>query len=124
GGEWVGGGGGGGGGGAPPRGPPVPTDRRVPGRVPARYARMDRAQPSEAGSSHAAHPGTDGDAGRRPATRPGAWGIFLRDQTHDDRGSGDGAGPDQRLHDTAPQAAPGRGRQRHRAVEYYGVAGP
>ena len=41
----------------------IPSHRRFAGRIPARHAGLDRPQPSEAGSGHAAHPGADADSG-------------------------------------------------------------
>ena len=52
-------------------GPRVPADRGLARRLPARHAGLDGAQPAEAGSGDAAHPGADRHAGRGPPARPG-----------------------------------------------------
>ena len=44
-------------------GPRVPPDGCITGCVPPRHVGMDSAQPSEARSGHAAHPGADVDVG-------------------------------------------------------------
>ena len=69
-------------------GAPVPADRRLARRLPARHARLDRAQPAEAGSRDAAHPGADGHARRGSPARPGPRRVRVRDQAgHRPRGS-------------------------------------
>ena len=68
----------------------VPADGGVARRVPARHARLDRAQPAQAEPADAAHPGADHHAGRGPPARPGARRILLRHQAHVARGRGSG----------------------------------
>ena len=68
-------------------GAPVPADRGVARRLPARHARLDRPQPAETGSGDAAHPGADGDARRGSPARPGARRVLVPDQAGLDRGA-------------------------------------
>ena len=67
----------------------VPSDRRLARRLPARHARLDRAEPAEAEPGDAAHPGADRHARRGPPARPGARRLLLRDQADTTGGSGE-----------------------------------
>ena len=58
----------------------VQPDRGLARRVPARHARLDRAEPAQAGSAHASHPGADRDARRGSAARPRARRVLVRHQ--------------------------------------------
>ena len=64
----------------------VPADRRLARRVPARHAGLDRAEPAQAESADAAHPGADHHARRRPPACAGARRVLLRQQADHDRG--------------------------------------
>ena len=68
-------------------GAPVPADRGVARRLPARHARLDRPQPAETGSGDAPHPGADGDARRGSPARPGPRRVRVPDQAGLDRGA-------------------------------------
>ena len=86
----------------------VPADGGLARRVPARHARLDRAQPAQAEPADAAHPGADHHARRGPPARPGARRLLLRHQADDDRGRGSGLDPHQGIRQAAPQAPAGR----------------
>ncbi len=102
----------------------VPADRGLARRLPARHARLDRAEPAEAQSADAAHSGPDHHAGRRPPARAGARRVLLCQQADHDRRRQRGAVPDQGIRQAAPQAPADRRRQRGRAVEHPGTARP
>ena len=86
-------------------GAPVPADRGVARRVPARHARLDGAQPAEAGSRDAPHPGADGHARRGSPARPGARRVLVHHQADDHRGAG--AAPSRASRPTPRPAASG-----------------
>ena len=94
-------------------------DGRLARRLPARHARLDRAEPSEAGPGDAPYSGADADPGRRPAARPLARRLRLCHQADHERGSGRGASLASRQYAAAaPQAAAGRRRQSGRAAQH------
>ena len=100
-------------------GAPVPADRDLARRLPARHARLDRAQPAEAGSRDAPHPGADGDARRGSPARPGARRVLVPDQAGHDRGAERRARAGSRAYaSAAPQAAAGRRGQPGRAAAH------
>ena len=100
----------------------VPADRGVARRVPARHARLDRAQPVEAQSADAAHSGPDHHAGRRSPARAGARRVLLCQQADHHRRRQRGAVPDQGIRQAAPQAPADRGGQCGGADEHPGTA--
>ena len=63
----------------------VPADRGLARRLPARHARLDRAQPAQAESADAAHPGADRHARRGSPARAGARRLLVRHQADDAR---------------------------------------
>ncbi len=66
-------------------GAPVPADRGLARRLPARHARVDGAEPVEAGPGDPPHPGADGHPRRGPAARPRPRRVLLPDQARDHR---------------------------------------
>ena len=54
----------------------VPADGGLARRLPARHARLDGAQPAQAGPGDAAHPGADRHARRGPPARPRARRVL------------------------------------------------
>ena len=85
----------------------VPADGGVARRVPARHARLDRAQPAQAEPADAAHPGADHYAGRGPPAWPGTRRILLRHQAHVPGRRGSCLDAYQGIRPAAPQAAAG-----------------
>ena len=85
----------------------VPADRRVARRVPARHARLDRAEPAQAESADPAYPGADHHARRGPPARARARRLLVRDQADHHGRRRSGARADQGLRHAAPQAAAG-----------------
>ena len=79
----------------------IPADGGVARRLPARHARLDRAEPAQAGSGAAPHPGADRHARRGPPARAGARRLHLPAQADDHRGARGGAVADQGVHRTA-----------------------
>ena len=63
----------------------ISADRGFARRVPARHAGLERAQPAQAESAHAAYPGADRHARRRPPARACARRVLLRHQADDAR---------------------------------------
>ena len=102
----------------------VPAHRGVTRRLPARHARLDRAEPAQAQSADAAHSGPDHHAGRRPPACAGARRVLLRQQADHDRRRERGAVPDQGIRQTPPQAAADRGGQCGGTDEHQGTARP
>ncbi len=100
----------------------VPADGGVARRVPARHARLDRAQPAEAQSADPAHSGPDHHAGRGSPARAGARRVLLCQQADHHRRRQRGAVPDQGIRQAAPQAPADRGGQCGRADEHQGTA--
>ena len=77
----------------------------------------------EAGSGNAAHSGADADAGRRPASRPGARAFAFVTKPTTPEGLEAALDSHQGIRRSAPQAVAGGGRQSGRATEHQGVAG-
>ena len=100
----------------------VPADRGVARRVPARHARLDRAEPAQAQPADPAHSGPDHYARRGPPARAGARRVLLRQQADHDRRRQRGAVADQGIRQAAPQAAVDRGRQCRGTDEHQGTA--
>ena len=90
--------------------------------IPARYARLDGAEPVQAQSADPAHPGPDHHAGRGPAARVGARRVLLCQQADDDGRRQRGAVADQGIRPAAPQAAADRRRQCGRTAQYPGTS--
>ena len=61
----------------------ISADRGVARRVPARHAGLERAQPAQAESAHAPHPGPDHHARRGSPARAGARRVLVRGQADD-----------------------------------------
>ena len=102
----------------------VPADGGVARRVPAGHAGLERAEPPQAESADAPHPGADHHARRGPPARPRARRILLRGQADDAGRHLGGAGQDQGVRAAAaPAPAGGRG-QRGRADEHRCAARP
>ena len=93
-------------------------------RVPARHAGLDRAEPAQAGSDDAAHPGAGRHARRGPAARARARRVLLRQQADHDRGPRSGAVAHQGLRQAAPQAAADRRGQPGRAARHRRASRP
>ncbi len=104
--------------------PRVSALRRVARRVPARHARLDRAEPVEAESRDAPHPGADRDHGRGPPARSRARRLLVHDQAHHQGRAGSRDHPHQGLHPAAPQAPAHRRGQCGRAHEHHRASGP
>ena len=64
----------------------VPADRDLARRVPARHARLDRAEPAQAQSADPPYPGADHHARRGSPARPRPRRVLLRHQAGDHRG--------------------------------------
>ena len=105
-------------------GAPVPAHRRLARCLPARHARLDRAEPAQAGSVHAPHSGPDRDARGGPAARPRARRLRVHHQADVGRGAACGARADPDLRSQPAQAA-ARGRgQPGRTARHPRVARP
>ncbi len=90
--------------------PPVPADGDHARRVPAGHARLDGAQPPQARSADATHPGADALGRGRAAARPVARRLLLPGEAGDNRGSRVGLRPHPEVRDPASQAAAGRSK--------------
>ena len=66
----------------------IMPERRHARRVPARHARLDRAQPAQARPGHAAHPRAGAHRGRRAPVRSRARRVLVHDQALERRGTG------------------------------------
>ena len=100
----------------------VPAGGGLARCIPARHARLDGAEPAQAQSSDAAHPGPDHHAGRRPPARVGARRVLLCQQADDDGRRQCRAVADQGVRPAASQAIADRRRQRSRTAEYPGTS--
>ena len=89
----------------------VPSHGCISGCLPARYAGMDRAQPSETGSGDSPYSCPDAHLGRGSSPRPGSRCLCLRHQAHKPRRTRLGSGPNQGLCRSTPQAVADRRRQ-------------
>ncbi len=102
----------------------ISADRGLARRVPARHAGLERAQPAQAESAHAPHPGADHHARRGSPARAGAWRVLLRGQADDTGGHLGRAHQDQGLRQAAAAAAAGGRGQHRRADEHRCAARP
>ena len=103
----------------------IPADGGVARRVPARHARLERAQPAQAESADAAYPGADHHARRGPPARPGARRLLLRHQAdHAARALRTRCPRSRNSRSHAAAPAPGRRGQQGRADEHRRIARP
>ena len=100
----------------------VPAHGRFARRVPARHARLDRAEPAQAQPADPAHSGADHHPRRGSPARAGARRVLLCQQADHDRRRRRGAFADQGIRKTAPQAAIDRGGQCGGTDEHQGTA--
>ncbi len=102
----------------------IPPDGGLARRLPARHARVGRAEPVEAGSADPAHSGPDCDTRRGSPAWSRARCLLVRDQADEQGRAGRRDVPHQTVRDVAPEAAPGRRRRSGGAVEHQGTARP
>ena len=89
----------------------APADRDLARYLPARHARLDGAEPAEAGPGHAPHPGADHHRGGGAPARPRARRVRLSEQAAHHRRHRRRVRPHQAVRGRRPAAAAGRGGQ-------------
>ncbi len=102
----------------------VQSQCRLAGRIPARHAGLERAQPAQAKSADATHPRPDDHPRRGSPARPGPRCILVHDQADVGRRTARCADAHQGVHRAAAQAVARRRGQSRRAARHSRAAEP